>query len=169
MAEQRRGNQQQRHHHHPAVDDVMKVLSRASRDLLLVQRQLDQEFQRSYPDDVNPCKIVARIKKIQEDLVSLKELCRELLAEKQDLIDKTRSVLVGQRHSLQMLLASSGLPSTSESDDIAYTNLNQKLKLFTNFTLLKNLRDHRSSGQSSLTRFATYLHLNRLSTNGQLK
>ncbi|CAL9136102.1 hypothetical protein MUK42_07261 [Musa troglodytarum] len=125
MAEQRRGNQQQRHHHHPAVDDVMKVLSRASRDLLLVQRQLDQEFQRSYPDDVNPCKIVARIKKIQEDLVSLKELCRELLAEKQDLIDKTRSVLVGQRHSLQMLLASSGLPSTSESDDIAYTNLNQ--------------------------------------------
>lgn len=52
MAEQRRGNQQQRHHHHLAVDDVMKVLSRASRDLLLVQRQLDQEFQRSYPDDV---------------------------------------------------------------------------------------------------------------------
>ncbi|RRT61016.1 hypothetical protein B296_00036842 [Ensete ventricosum] len=85
MAEQRRGNQQQRHHHHhhPAVDDVTKVLSRASRDLLLVQRQLDQEFQRSYPDDVNPCKIVSRIKKIQEELVSLKELCRELLAEKQ--------------------------------------------------------------------------------------
>ncbi|XP_064981532.1 uncharacterized protein LOC135623008 [Musa acuminata AAA Group] len=132
MAEQRRGNQQQRHrHHHPAVDDVMKVLSRASRDLLLVQRQLDQEFQRSYPDDVNPCKIVARIKKIQEDLVSLKELCRELLAEKQDLIDKTRSVLVGQRHSLQMLLASSGLPSMSESDDMAYANLNQVIDEWT--------------------------------------
>lgn len=43
----------------------------------------------------------------------------------QDLIDKTRSVLVGQRHSLQMLLASSGLPSMSESDDMAYANLNQ--------------------------------------------
>lgn len=59
MAEQRRGNQQQRHHHHPAVDDVMKVLSRASRDLLLVQRQLDQEFQRSYPDDVRDHRVLS--------------------------------------------------------------------------------------------------------------
>ncbi|KAG6472499.1 hypothetical protein ZIOFF_069963 [Zingiber officinale] len=118
------------HHHHPAVDDVMKVLSKASQELILVQCQLDQEFQQSYPDDVNPCKIVARIKKIQEDLVSLKELCRELLAEKQDLIDKARTVLAGQRHSLQLLLSSSGLPSLKESDDIAYSNLNQELLLY---------------------------------------
>ncbi|WOL19676.1 hypothetical protein Cni_G28478 [Canna indica] len=126
MADNRRRN-----HHHPAVDDVMKVLSSANRDLILVQRQLDQEFQRSYSDDVNPCKIVARIKKIQEDLVSLKENCRELLAEKQDLIDKARTVLVGQRQSLQMLLASSGLPSTSEADDMAFANLNQVIDEWT--------------------------------------
>ncbi|XP_042443410.1 uncharacterized protein LOC122028627 isoform X1 [Zingiber officinale] len=119
------------HHHHPAVDDVMKVLSKASQELILVQCQLDQEFQQSYPDDVNPCKIVARIKKIQEDLVSLKELCRELLAEKQDLIDKARTVLAGQRHSLQLLLSSSGLPSLKESDDIAYSNLNQVIDEWT--------------------------------------
>ncbi|XP_008794383.1 uncharacterized protein LOC103710455 [Phoenix dactylifera] len=116
---------------HQAVDEVLKVLSKASRDLAVVQRHLDLEFQRSYPDHANPCKIVARIKKIQGELVSLKELCRELLAEKQDLIDKARTTLVGQRSSLQRLLASSGLPLLTESDDIAYTNLNQVIDEWT--------------------------------------
>ncbi len=86
---------------------------------------LELEFRRSYPDHVNPCEIVARIKTIQQELVSLKELCRELLAEKQDLIDKAKTSLVAQRSSLQRLLASSGLPLMSESDETAYTNLNQ--------------------------------------------
>ncbi|XP_073010833.1 uncharacterized protein [Typha latifolia] len=122
---------QQQHHHHPGIDDVMTVLTKASRDLAVVQRHLDQEFHRSYPDHVNPCKLVSRIKKIQEEVVSLKDLCRELLAEKQDLIDKARASLVGQRSSLQRLLASSGLPLMSESDEMAYTNLNQVLDEWT--------------------------------------
>lgn len=37
---------------HQAVDEVLKVLSKASRDLAVVQRHLDLEFQRSYPDHV---------------------------------------------------------------------------------------------------------------------
>ncbi|XP_039120547.1 uncharacterized protein LOC120256953 [Dioscorea cayenensis subsp. rotundata] len=128
MAERRRGEQQEQH---PAVDDVMRLLSKSNHDLLIVQRHLESEFQRSYPDHVNPCKIVLRIKKIQEELVSLGEMCRALLAEKQDLIDKARANLVGQRSSLQQLLASSGLPLMSESDDEAYTNLNKVIDEWT--------------------------------------
>jgi hypothetical protein len=43
----------------------------------------------------------------------------------QDLIDKARASLVGQKIPIQRLLASSGLPSISESDEGAYANLNQ--------------------------------------------
>ncbi|KAJ0984915.1 hypothetical protein J5N97_003271 [Dioscorea zingiberensis] len=128
MSERRRGQQQEQH---PAVGDVMRLLSKSNHELLIVQRHLESEFQRSYPDEVNPCKIVSRIKKIQEDMLSLGELCRELLAEKQDLIDKARANLVGQRSSLQQLLASSGLPLMSNSDDEAYTNLNQVIDEWT--------------------------------------
>nr|CAD1827831.1 unnamed protein product [Ananas comosus var. bracteatus] len=117
--------QQQQQQQHPAVNDVTAVLSKASRDLGVVRRHLELEFRRSYPEHVNPCEVVARIKTIQEELVLLKELCRELLAEKQDLIDKARTSLVSQRSSLQRLLASSGLPLMSESDETAYANLNQ--------------------------------------------
>ncbi|KAJ3695425.1 hypothetical protein LUZ60_000802 [Juncus effusus] len=109
----------------PAVDDLMTVLSEASSNLSAVQDHLLAEFQRSYPDRVNPCKLVARIKKIQAELVSLKELCRELLSEKQELIDKARASLVAQRNPIQKLLASSGLPLMNESDEATYTNLDQ--------------------------------------------
>lgn len=43
----------------------------------------------------------------------------------QDFIDKARTTLLGQKISLQRLLASSGLPLISEQDDSAYSNLNQ--------------------------------------------
>ncbi|ONK69711.1 uncharacterized protein A4U43_C05F25930 [Asparagus officinalis] len=121
MDDRRRRQKQQQH---SAVDEVMNLMIKANRDLSIVQRRLDQEFQATYPEHANPCKLVARIKKIQEDLVSLKELCRDLLKEKQDLIDKA-TTLVAQRNSLQRLLASSGLPLIDDSDEMAYTHLNQ--------------------------------------------
>ncbi|KAF5185392.1 Rrp12-like protein [Thalictrum thalictroides] len=73
----------------------------------------------------NPLKLVTRIKKIQEDLASTKVQCRELLSAKQDLIDKASTVLVGNRSLVQRMQASSGIPSSSDSDDPAYTNLKQ--------------------------------------------
>ncbi|XP_077238189.1 spindle/kinetochore-associated protein isoform X1 [Tasmannia lanceolata] len=68
---------------HAAVDDLVKLLTKANYDLTLVQHRLDKEFQQIYPHNANPLKLVSRIKKIQEDLSSLKEECRELLAAKQ--------------------------------------------------------------------------------------
>ncbi|KAJ4754344.1 Spindle and kinetochore-associated 2 [Rhynchospora pubera] len=116
---------------HPVISDLMVVLSKANNDLTNVQHRLQIDFQQSYPDHVNPCKLVARVKKIQEELEALKELSRELLAEKQDLIDKARASLVGQKVSLQRLLASWGLPPISESDEGTYANLNKIISEWT--------------------------------------
>ncbi|OVA03165.1 hypothetical protein BVC80_8085g5 [Macleaya cordata] len=119
------------HHHrqgqqnHPAVDDLVNLFSKANHDLTVVHNRLEKEFQQIYPDNANPLKLVSRIKKIQEDLSSLKDQCRELLAAKQDLIDKARTGLVGNRSLLQRMQTSSGIPPTSDSDDPAYTNFNQ--------------------------------------------
>ncbi|CAA7408121.1 unnamed protein product [Spirodela intermedia] len=124
MGEPRRQQREWRRQH-PALDEVANLLNKANRDLCAVQHHLEKEFQQTYPDHANPYKMVCRIKKIQEDLASLKELCRELLAEKQDFIDKARTTLLGQKISLQRLLASSGLPLISDQDDLAYSNLNQ--------------------------------------------
>ncbi|XP_043708010.1 uncharacterized protein LOC122657383 [Telopea speciosissima] len=113
------------HRHHEAVDDLANLFTKANHDLSVVHHRLEKEFQQIYPENANPMKLVYRIKKIQEDLLSLKEHCRELLAAKQDMIDKARTVLVGSRSLLQRMQASSGIPITSDSDDTAFSNFNQ--------------------------------------------
>ncbi|KAG8055289.1 hypothetical protein GUJ93_ZPchr0001g32047 [Zizania palustris] len=111
--------------HHSAVNEVLSTLASASSALADVQRRLDLEFRASYPDHANPVKLVARVKRIQEEVAALKGLCRELLAQKQELIDKMRTSLGVQRGMAQRLLASSGLPLISDADEAAYANLNQ--------------------------------------------
>ncbi|KAB2635339.1 hypothetical protein D8674_025873 [Pyrus ussuriensis x Pyrus communis] len=56
-----------------------------------------------HPDNANSMKLVSRIKKIQEELSTLEDQCRELLSAKQDLIDKARMTLVGNRNQLHQL------------------------------------------------------------------
>lgn len=112
-------------HQHKAMDGLVNLFTKANHDLNVVQHRLEKEFQQIYPENANPMKLVSRIKKIQDDVSSLKEQCGELLAAKQDLIDKARTTLVGNRISLQRLQASTGVPITSDSDDPAYSNFNQ--------------------------------------------
>ncbi|XWS72777.1 hypothetical protein CRYUN_Cryun02cG0069900 [Craigia yunnanensis] len=116
---------QQEQNHHQAADNLMNLFTKANHDLLVVLYRLEKEFQQIYPDNANPMKLVSRIKKIQEELSSLTEQCRELLSAKQDLIDKARTTLVGNRNLLQRMQASTGIPLTSDSDDPAFTNFNQ--------------------------------------------
>ncbi|KAL6524221.1 hypothetical protein OROMI_031316 [Orobanche minor] len=111
--------------HNQAIDGLMSLFSKANRDLLTVQNKLDKEFQQVYPDYANPMKLVSRLKKIEEEMSSLKDQCRELLAAKQDLIDKARTLLVGNRTQLQRLQASTGVPVISDADDPAYMSFNQ--------------------------------------------
>ncbi|KAM0059738.1 putative spindle and kinetochore-associated protein [Helianthus debilis subsp. tardiflorus] len=118
-------HQSNHHHHHDAVDGLVNLFIKANNDLNIVQNRLDKEFREIYPDNANPMKLVARIKKIQDELPSLKEQCRELLSAKQDLIDKARTTIVGNRSSLQRLQTSMGIPVTNDSDDPAYTNFNE--------------------------------------------
>ncbi|KAL0330896.1 UNVERIFIED_CONTAM: hypothetical protein Sangu_1635100 [Sesamum angustifolium] len=108
-----------------AVDGLLSLFSKANRDLSTVHNKLHKEFQQVYPDHANPMKLVARLKKIEEEMSSLKDQCRELLVAKQDLIDKARTLLVGNRTLLQRLQASSGAPVTSDTDDPVFASFNQ--------------------------------------------
>ncbi|OMO61561.1 hypothetical protein CCACVL1_23433 [Corchorus capsularis] len=111
--------------HHQAADNLLNLFTKANNDLLVVQYRLEKEFQQIYPDNANPMKLVSRIKKIQEELSSLTEQCRELLSAKQDLIDKASTTLVGNRNLIQRMQASTGTHPTSDSDDPAFANFNQ--------------------------------------------
>ncbi|PWA97899.1 hypothetical protein CTI12_AA024930 [Artemisia annua] len=117
--------------HHNAVDSLANLFTKANHDLTLVHNRLDKEFRQIYPDNANPMKLVARIKKIQDELPALKDQCRELLSAKQDLIDKARTTIVGNRASLQRLQTSVGVPVTSDSDDPAFTNFNEVIDEWT--------------------------------------
>ncbi|KAK9098074.1 hypothetical protein Syun_025119 [Stephania yunnanensis] len=110
---------------HPAVNDLFNLLTKANNDLTVVHNRLHKEFQQIYPDNANPLKLVSRIKKTQDDLSSLKVQCGELLAAKQDLIDKARAILVGNRDLIQRMQVSCGVSPASDSDDVAYANFNQ--------------------------------------------
>ncbi|KAL0323978.1 UNVERIFIED_CONTAM: hypothetical protein Scaly_2364900 [Sesamum calycinum] len=109
--------------HNQAVDGLLNLFSKANRDLSTVHNKLHKEFQQVYPDHANPMKLVARLKKIEEEMSSLKDQCRELLVAKQDLIDKARTLLVGNRTLLQRLQESSGAPVTSDADDPVFCEL----------------------------------------------
>ncbi|KAL3500272.1 hypothetical protein ACH5RR_039365 [Cinchona calisaya] len=123
--------QNEKYQQHQAVDGLFNLFTKANHDLTILHNKLDKEFKQIYPDNANPMKLVARIKKIQEEVSSLNEQCRELLAAKQDLIDKARVILVGNRSLLQRLQASTGLPATDDSSDPAYTNFNQIIEEWT--------------------------------------
>ncbi|KAM1118505.1 hypothetical protein ACFX15_042020 [Malus domestica] len=117
--------------HHEATDGLVKLLTKANHDLTVVQHRLEREFQQIYPDNANPMKLVSRIKKIQEELSTLEDQCRELLSAKQDLIDKARTTLVGNRNQLQRMEASMGVLADADSDDSAYANFNQVIDEWT--------------------------------------
>ncbi|KAG2662183.1 hypothetical protein PVAP13_1KG532100 [Panicum virgatum] len=110
--------------HHPAVNDILSTLAVANAALADVQRRLDLEFRASYPDHTNPAKLVARVKRVQEAVAALKELCRDLLTQKQELIDRIHVSLMAQRSTTQRLLAASGLPPLSDVDEAAHNTLN---------------------------------------------
>ncbi|XP_003572891.1 uncharacterized protein LOC100824099 isoform X2 [Brachypodium distachyon] len=117
--------------YHTAVNDVFTTLVGASNALSDVQRRLDLEFRSSYPDHANPVKLVGRVKRVQEEVAALKALCRDLLAQKQELVDMMRTSLAAQRGATQRLLAASGLPLMTEDDEAAYANLNQVIDEWT--------------------------------------
>ncbi|PKI64486.1 spindle and kinetochore-associated protein 2 [Punica granatum] len=110
---------------HQAVDNLTNLFTKASHDLTVVQHRLEREFQQIYPDNANPGKLVSRIKKIQDDLSTLKDQCQELLAAKQDLIDKAQRTLAGNRNLIRKMQASAGIPLSSDYDDPAFANFNQ--------------------------------------------
>lgn len=116
---------------HPAVNDVYLTLVGASNTLADVQRRLDLEFRASYPDHANPAKLVGRVKRVQEEVAALKDLCRDLLAQKQELIDTMRTSLAAQRSATQRLLASSGLPLMTDDEEAAYASLKQVIDEWT--------------------------------------
>ncbi|KAG0535251.1 hypothetical protein BDA96_04G350300 [Sorghum bicolor] len=114
--------------HHPAVSDVLSTLSEASATLADVQRRLDLEFSAAYPDHANPAKLVARVKRVVEEVAVLKEMSRDLLTEKQRLIDQIRVSLMAQRGMTQRLLAASGLPPLSDDDEAVLNSLNEVIQ-----------------------------------------
>ncbi|CAN6582816.1 unnamed protein product [Malus baccata var. baccata] len=112
--------------HHEATDGLVKLLTKANHDLTVVQHRLEREFQQIYPDNANPMKLVSRIKKIQEELSTLEDQCRELLSAKQ-----ARTTLVGNRNQLQRMEASMGVFADADSDDSAFANFNQVIDEWT--------------------------------------
>ncbi|CAF2049476.1 unnamed protein product [Brassica rapa] len=119
------------HHHHQAVDNLINVFARASRDLDAVHFKLDKEFQQIYPDNANPMKLIQRIKKLQEDVTFLKDQCLELLSAKQDLIDKAQTTLVGNYNLIQKINASLGESTNGDADDDALADFNQIIEEWT--------------------------------------
>ncbi|XP_021889394.1 uncharacterized protein LOC110808268 isoform X1 [Carica papaya] len=111
--------------HHQAMDTLVNLFTKANHDLSVVHYKLEKEFQQIYPNNANPMKLLYRIKKVQEDVLTLKEQCRELLSAKQELIDKARTTLVGNRSILQRMQASLDVPTTSDADDPAFASFNQ--------------------------------------------
>nr|KYP32273.1 hypothetical protein KK1_047082 [Cajanus cajan] len=115
------------HQYHQATDGLLNLFTKANHDLSLVHHRLEKEFQHVYPDNANPMKLVSRIKKVQEDIEILKGQCHELLAAKQDLIDKAQRILVENRNLVQRMQPPLGISDTGE-DDAAFTNFKEVIE-----------------------------------------
>ncbi|WVY90587.1 hypothetical protein V8G54_036101 [Vigna mungo] len=118
------------HQYHQATDGLLNLFTKANHDLSTVHHRLEKEFLQVYPDNANPMKLVSRIKKLQDDIATLKGQCHELLAAKQDLIDQAQRILVENRNLVQRMQPSMGIFSTGE-DDAAFTNFKQVIEEWT--------------------------------------
>ncbi|TXG62290.1 hypothetical protein EZV62_013653 [Acer yangbiense] len=121
------------HHNYPqnhqAIDGLMSLLTKSNHELATIHYQLEKEFQKIYPENANPMKLVSRVKKLQEDLSTLKDQCQELLAAKQDLIDKAQTTIIGNRTLVRRMQASLGVPG--ESEDPAFDSFKQVIDEWT--------------------------------------
>ncbi|ESW33094.1 hypothetical protein PHAVU_001G042700 [Phaseolus vulgaris] len=118
------------HQYHQATDGLLNLFTKANHDLSTVHHRLEKEFLQVYPENANPMKLVSRIKKVQEDIATLKGQCHELLAAKQDLIDQAQRILVENRNLVQRMQPALGISSTGE-DDAAFTNFKQVIEEWT--------------------------------------
>ncbi|XP_022935897.1 spindle and kinetochore-associated protein 2 isoform X1 [Cucurbita moschata] len=137
------------HQHHQAADGLTNLFTKANHDLSVVQYRLEKEFQQIYPDSANPMKLALRIKKIRDDISTLKEQCREVLMAKQDVIDKARTVLVGNRNMVHKMQASMGKPFVSDDDDPAFVQFKQITEEWTTQVQSKIGEDGQEDAESS--------------------
>ena len=121
------------HHHppHPALsagasdlqragEDLVSLLERSGAALATVARRLEEEFaDRFAADGVNPLAVARRVRRLERDLPELKARCQEVIAAKQELADAARSLLRGNRETLQALAARSGAPRHDDAAAVA--------------------------------------------------
>ncbi|CAK8569938.1 unnamed protein product [Lathyrus sativus] len=119
-----------------ATEVLVKLFRNANQELEILHKRLQKEFHHLYPDNANPMKLASRIKKVLEDVSSLKEECPKLLAAKQDLIDKAQRGLVESRNLLKRMQSSVGIPFTGE-DEEAFANFKQVIDEWTDQTRSK--------------------------------
>ncbi|XP_058728639.1 uncharacterized protein LOC131600504 [Vicia villosa] len=134
-----------------ATHELVKLFRKSNQDLDFVHHRLENEFQHLYPNNANPMKLASRVKKVQEDVSSLKEKYPELLAAKQDLIDKAQRVLVESRNLLKRMKSSVGIPFTYEDED-AFTNFKQVIDEWTDQTRSKTGIEPHDSDSSDLNK-----------------
>lgn len=137
-------------YHHQAVDGLVTFLSKTHHDLNLVSFKLEKEFQQVYSDNTNPMKLVSRINKLQQELASIQQHCRELLAAKQDVIDKARATLVSNRSLLQKLQTHAGVPIIDDNNDPEFVNFNQVIDEWTTHVRAGADNEHQESASEDI-------------------
>ncbi|MCO5554931.1 hypothetical protein L7F22_008470 [Adiantum nelumboides] len=110
-----------------AIDTLEQLFLKANNDLNYVQHKLEAESNGREPGQVDPYKLLLRIQKIQDELPSIEDECRKLLVAKQELIDKTKEILVANRALLRRLQARVGTPICCDEDDPVYSSFTKVL------------------------------------------
>lgn len=111
-----------------AVKTLDAHFAKADAILQIVHSKLEHEFEETYPGNANPLKLLARTKRLQDELPLLREECDKLLAAKQDLIDTARTTLVKNKTLLCQLQARAGLLVSSDSEDPVYSSFVKTLE-----------------------------------------
>jgi len=111
-----------------AIKTLDSHFAKADAILQLVNNKLEIEFEVTYPGNANPLKLLARAKRLQDELSLLREESDKLLAAKQDVIDAARTTLVKNRQLLSQLQIRSGLPVSSDADDPVYSSFLKTLE-----------------------------------------
>ncbi|GAQ84016.1 hypothetical protein KFL_001730100 [Klebsormidium nitens] len=112
-----------------AIASIEILLEKAQADLEFVAQKLEEEFEEKFSrSGVNPIKLVARLKKIQEELPQVKAESENILAAKQDLIDTAKQSIVTNRDLLRRLQGRAGMPVVPDFEDGTYRAFSEALQ-----------------------------------------
>ncbi|KAL6049208.1 hypothetical protein QOT17_013198 [Balamuthia mandrillaris] len=126
------------------LESFQARLEKAESDLCYVANVLEKEFNQQYDNKphLNPVRLIARLRMVQERLPALQSQCESLTQSKEATIEACKRGLLSQRQRLRELQREAGMRVVSDNEDGVYQDFKEMSALWAEQNLVSSQPHH---------------------------